>query len=101
MQYNLHNLYGMMMTRTTHTFLNSSHKYENRHKLPFIVSRSTFPGSGRYGAHWSGDIGSTWEDMRQSISSIFNFNIFGMQLSGADICGFSGDASHELCARWF
>ena len=27
-------------------------------------------------------------------------NMYGMPLMGADVCGYSGDTSAELCARW-
>lgn len=40
---------------------------EIRGKRPVIISRSTFVGQGHYSGHWSGDIFSTWEDMKYTI----------------------------------
>ena len=47
----------------------------NEEKIPFVLSRSTWPGSGKYGSTWTGDNAATWEFLRYSISGIFNFNV--------------------------
>lgn len=93
--YNVHNLYGITETIATNVALKTL-----RNKRPFIISRSTFPGQGHYGGHWSGDIYSTWDDMQKSIPAILDFSLFGIPLMGADICGFVSNTTVKLCQRW-
>ena len=82
--------------KTTFEYLNSS-----LNTRPFILSRSTTLGSGKYVYHWLGDNYSTESNIKSSISGIFNFNIFGIPFSGADICGFFDNSYKNLCIRWY
>ncbi|XP_068764111.1 lysosomal alpha-glucosidase-like isoform X5 [Struthio camelus] len=93
--YNLHNLYGLMEAKATASAL-----VQIRGKRPLVISRSTFPSQGRYSGHWLGDNQSQWKDMYFSIPGLLSFSLFGIPLVGADICGFSGSTSEELCTRW-
>ncbi|XP_071528131.1 lysosomal alpha-glucosidase-like [Panulirus ornatus] len=93
--YNLHNLYGFTETIATNVALQII-----RGKRPFVISRSTFPGQGYYGGHWTGDVWSDWFNLWQSIAGVLNFNMFGIPMVGADICGFNGNTTADLCLRW-
>jgi len=93
--YNTHNMYGFYEAKVSFEAMTRIRKLR-----PFVLSRSTFPGSGRYAAHWLGDNLSDWHDLRYSIPGILAFSLFGIPLVGADICGFLGNVTVELCIRW-
>ncbi|XP_064601739.1 lysosomal alpha-glucosidase-like isoform X2 [Liolophura sinensis] len=93
--YNLHNMYGFSEARASHRVLEKL-----RGERSVVITRSTFPGTGRYAGHWLGDNLSSWLDLYYSIPGILNFQLFGIPLVGADICGFRGITNPELCTRW-
>lgn len=72
----------------------------HRNDRPWVISRATVPGQGRWASHSTGAIQSDWEALRYSIPQILNFNLFGIPLVGADICGFKGNTTPNLCQRW-
>ena len=69
-------------------------------KRPFILSRSTALSHGRYAFHWLGDNSADYEHMRNGVNGIFQFQIYGVPMTGDDICGFFENSWDELCARW-
>ncbi|KAM9314287.1 lysosomal alpha-glucosidase isoform 2-T2 [Pholidichthys leucotaenia] len=93
--YNMHSLYGLMEAKAT-----ASAMKRIVAKRPFVISRSTFPSQGMYSGHWLGDNRSQWKDLYTSIAGMLTFNILGIPLVGADICGFSEQPQEELCIRW-
>ena len=94
--YQTHNMYGLFESMITYRALIKI----NPKKRPFLLTRSTFPGSGQWTSTWLGDNFSTFRQMALSIPGILQYGLLGIPISGADICGFLGEASEELCARW-
>jgi len=103
----------------TFPLLNAKGIYEGQreqdpNKRVFILTRSFFAGQQRYAAAaWSGDIASTWADMRDQISAGVNFSMSGTPYWTMDAGGFLAQQKYynptpddleewrELNARWY
>lgn len=94
--YDVHSLYGWSETVATYNGL----QQVLPEVRPVVLTRSTFPGSGQYAIHWLGDNSADWKHMHMSIIGMLDFNMFGMPMVGADICGFFDEPDMEMCARW-
>lgn len=89
--YDVHNMYAIYEAKATRVIEPDieievdSINYLNRqdaliairNRRPFSVSRATVTGHGQYATHWTGDIWSSWEQMRWTIPSLIEFNMFG------------------------
>lgn len=94
----VHNLYGISHVNATyHGHLARS----NGERRPFILTRSAFAGSQRYGAIWTGDNTAEWAHLKISIPMILSLSVTGMSFSGADVGGFFKNVDAELLVRWY
>ncbi|KAK9095626.1 hypothetical protein Scep_027095 [Stephania cephalantha] len=91
-----HNVYGMLMARSTYEGM----KLAAKEKRPFVLTRAGFIGSQRYAATWTGDNLSNWEHLHMSLSMVLQLGLSGQPLSGPDIGGFAGNATPTLFGRW-
>jgi len=65
----------------------------DKDKRVFILTRSYFAGQQRYGANtWSGDVGSSWESLRNQVPLCLNYTLTANPNVNSDIGGFFAGA---------
>ncbi|MGM0789429.1 MAG: glycoside hydrolase family 31 protein [Bacillota bacterium] len=92
----LHNLYGLLMGKSTYEGM----KRNLKGKRPFLLTRAGYAGVQRYAAVWTGDNRSFWEHLQMSLPMVMNLGVSGIPFSGPDVGGFAHDSNGELLARW-
>ena len=93
--YDEHNLYGSRHAIVTRNALMKRRPGQK----PLTVARSSF--SGTPSALWLGDNLSNWQEYINTIRQMLQFAaIQGVGMVGADSCGFGGNTTETLCARW-
>jgi alpha-glucosidase len=91
-----HNLYGLLMAQAGYEGLRR-HRPDRR---PFVLTRSGWAGIQRYAWHWTGDVESSWEALRQTVRALIGLGLSGVSFAGSDAGGFVGTPSPELYIRW-
>merc|ERR1719410_1260356 len=94
----IHNLYGLYVHEATFNGLLLRSDYKQR---PFVLSRSFFAGSQKYGAIWTGDNTANWEHLKISVPMLLSLSVSGLPFVGADVGGFFNNPNGELMARWY
>ncbi|XP_069586687.1 neutral alpha-glucosidase C [Ranitomeya imitator] len=94
----LHNLYGFYQQMATSEGLIQRSGGRER---SFVLTRSFFAGSQRFGAVWTGDNKAEWEYLKISVPMLLSLSVAGISFCGADVGGFVGDPDTELLVRWY
>lgn len=94
----LHNLYGQYQHMATYAGLLAR---SGGKKRPFVLSRSFYAGSQRWGAIWTGDNMARWDHLAASGPMLLALGLVGMSFVGADVGGFFGNPTTELLVRWY
>ena len=92
----VHNLYGMNMTRSAFEALQEICP----EKRTLFFSRSSYIGAHRCGGIWQGDNKSWWSHILQSMQQLPALNMAGFLFIGSDVGGFGADTTEDLMLRW-
>lgn len=87
----VHNLYGMYVQRATF----EGHLQHKEGRRPFVLSRSFFVGSHRYGAIWTGDNEARWDHLKISVGMVLSHALGGISFIGR------GDGMSGECGLLF
>ena len=93
----VHNMFGFYQHMATYDGMVRAHP----NRRPFILSRSFFIGTQRYGAIWTGDNMAKWSHLKISVPMLLSCNVAGITFSGADVGGFFYNPESELLVRWY
>ncbi|MER6693671.1 glycoside hydrolase family 31 protein [Streptomyces minutiscleroticus] len=76
-----HNVYALCMARAAHEGLPGPVRPEE----PFVLSRSGWAGTQRYGGVCSGDVPEGWPGLRAALSRVIGLGLCGVPYAGCDV----------------
>jgi len=95
----VHNAYGHQWAEMLYQRLR---KFQPNTR-PFILMRSGFIGSQRYGmVPWTGDVSRSWAGFKPQVELALQMSLLGLSYTHSDLGGFAGDGpiDKELYIRW-
>ncbi len=94
----VHNIYGHNWAK----LVADGYKKDFTNQRPFILMRSGYSGSQRFGMiPWSGDVSRSWGGLQSQMEIALQMGMQGMAYMHSDLGGFAGDYfDNELYLRW-
>ena len=94
----IHNAYGALQQRSSWRGMFAREQGKMR---PFVLTRSFFMGSQKYGTYWTGDNFSVDGEVYGSLKMLLTMGLAGIPFGGSDIPGFTGNPTEELFIRFY
>jgi alpha-glucosidase (family GH31 glycosyl hydrolase) len=94
----VHNVYGHNWAK----LISEGYQKDFPNQRPFILMRSGYSGSQRFGMMpWSGDVSRSWGGLQSQPEIALQMGMQGMGYMHSDLGGFAGDYfDNELYIRW-
>ena len=95
----IHNAYGHMWAKRVY----SNQLAIAPNERPFIMMRSGFVGSQRYGMiPWTGDVSRSWDGLKPQVELALQMSLLGLAYTHSDLGGFAGGETFDqkLYIRW-
>lgn len=100
----VHSVYGILMAKSSYEGMikreiEMGGKAKNLRA--FLLSRSFFIGSQKYGTMWIGDSHCKWDHIKKYIPMCTTVSLSGFSFCGFDTPGFFEDPTKEFCVRGY
>jgi len=95
----IHNVYGHQWAK----MLFEQQNELNPQQRAFILMRSGFAGSQRYGMiPWTGDVSRSWDGLKPQVELSLQMSLLGLSYTHSDLGGFAGGETFdkEMYIRW-
>ena len=94
----VHNAYGGLQQRSSYKGLLARDGYNRR---PFVLTRSFFLGSQKFGTYWTGDNRAIFSELDGSMTMILQLGNAGHPFGGSDVPGFYGMPTEDLWVMFY
>ena len=100
----VHSLYGILMAKSSYEGLTQKKinmDGEEKDLRAFLLSRSFYIGSQKYGTMWIGDSHAKWDHIKRYIPMCTTVSMSGFSFCGFDTPAFFEDPTPEFCVRGY
>ena len=93
-----HNAYGALQQKSSYI---GQLKRDDNKQRPFVLTRSFFAGSQKYGAYWTGDNRCLYSEIKGAMTMLLQVGNAGNPFGGADLPCFYGMPTEDMWIMFY